>query len=311
MFTTLYQVAPNDTFTSIAQKFNVSVYELAKLNHIQGTVPLRPNTSQILIPLVGNGGQDVESYWANVSTLLGMDNQEIIQNAVSVEEQTKNSSRAYTPTNAVIPGVIRDNIPRASYKFSSVGEQTISLMKGSNNFRYPISSPRSPYKITGKIVENVNCWIQIGNNKLIMPCYPQPLTDSRAAQYNQDIILGRTQPLVNYRNNDARLMPFTFKLHREMTGNLGEIDNIVSTVLAGVYPVNSSGSPCQRTTVHVGNHIHISGVMTDAKAEYDYPIIDGKFNQIILSLTILEVTSSEANVPIYDNVRTRGSYYNL
>ena len=183
-------------------------------------------------------------------------------------------------------------------------------MKNSHNSTFGANGkvPKA-YTVTGNINPSVDCWIQVGGDAIIyMPCYPEPFGESITSNYTSENPLGRTEPMRVYTNSGPRSSTITWKLHREMYDNYSTVDKIINTLLVASYPKMQTASPAVRTTVHIGSTFQISGVVTTASADYDYPVIDNKFNQCTIKVTIEEVSKTDDLGPYYDRVKSRGSY---
>ena len=101
-----------------------------------------------------------------------------------------------------------------------------------------------------------------------MPCFPENITDGVTANYNDETPVGRSEPYLVYQSTGSRDIPFKFTMHREMTENEADIENIVKYIESAVYPNYSGGVAAVKTSVEIGNQIYISGVMTTQSTEW-------------------------------------------
>lgn len=147
------------------------------------------------------------------------------------------------------------------------------------------------------------CTVTIGNTTLEMPCYPEQVQDGTSANYSEETPLGRSEPFMVYTHTSKRSIPFTFVMHREMTGNEAEIERIVRYIESGVYPNYSGSVAAVKTTVKIGNQISITGVMTSEQTVWSGPIDkNGKYNQVTVNFTIDEVTDNpKSHSYVYTN----------
>lgn len=135
------------------------------------------------------------------------------------------------------------------------------------------------------------CIVIIDGVTLYMPCYPDSISDSTAVSYTSQNALGRSEPYQAYENSGPRSIPFTFRMHREMTGDISEIERIVRFIESAVYPNYDGTVSAVKTTVQIGNSIYISGIMTNQSTNWSGPIgPDNKYNVVDLSFTVTEVT---------------------
>ncbi len=158
----------------------------------------------------------------------------------------------------------------------------------------------NPNIIKGQVV------ITIDGISLYMPCYPEGVKDSTKISYSASNSLGRSEPYQAYENSGPRSIPFTFKMHREMIGNITEIEKIVRYIESAAYPKYGADVATIRTTVKVGNSIYISGIMVDQSTDWEGPIgEDDKYNVVTVSFTIIETTG---NPKTASDIRSMGGY---
>lgn len=154
------------------------------------------------------------------------------------------------------------------------------------------------------------CKVIIGSTVLNMPCYPDSVSDSTDVSYNTSSILGRSEPYSTYNNSGPRTISFTFNMHREMTGNEAEIEQIVRYIESAVYPNYNSNVAPIRVQVYIGKTIYISGIMTSETTDWSGPIDDtDKYNLVNVSFTIQETTGnpkSASYVQRYGGYRVGG-----
>ena len=131
---------------------------------------------------------------------------------------------------------------------------------------------------------------------LYMPCYPEEVSDTTTVNYTSQNVLGRSEPYQAYNNSGPRTITFSFKMHREMTGNVAEIENIVRYVESAVYPnynEDNSSVAAVNASVKIGNTIYIEGIMSNEVTNWSGPIgPDKKYNVVNISFTITEVTGN-------------------
>lgn len=140
------------------------------------------------------------------------------------------------------------------------------------------------------------CTVIVNGKTLYMPCYPDGVTDVTNVDYTSQNVLGRSEPFQAYNNSGPRSIQFSFRMHREMTGNISQIEEIVRCIESSVYPnynANSSSVAAVKTSVRIGNVIYISGIVTSQSTSWEGPIgPDHKYNMVTVSFTVTEVTGS-------------------
>ena len=108
--------------------------------------------------------------------------------------------------------------------------------------------------------------------------------------------MGRSEPFQVYHNSGPRSIDFSFRMHREMTNNIAEIEEIVRYIESAVYPnysASDNGVAAVKVSVRIGNVIYITGVMTSQSTTWDGPIgPDHKYNIVNVSFGITESTGN-------------------
>lgn len=140
--------------------------------------------------------------------------------------------------------------------------------------------------------ENGECYVEVswgsaseGTN---LPCYPQEVQSSIAANWGSSQVIGRTGELFSYTGASDVDCNFTMDLHREMCLTKGSpivgcaedirsVDEIVLLLKAACYP-KYAGNTLQppRVTFKFGDY-WITGRMSSASEVWKGPIIDKKY----------------------------------
>lgn len=150
------------------------------------------------------------------------------------------------------------------------------------------------------------CKVIIGTTTLWMPCWPESVSDSVSAKYEEGTVVGRSEPYIVFGGTGSRSIKFTFDMHREMTGNEEEIEQIVKYIESAVYPNYDSAVAATRVRVEIGSQICISGVMNDRDVNWHGPIDEnGKYKQVTVSFT---VTESTGNPKSSNDIRKIGGF---
>ena len=233
-------------------------------------------------------------------------------------EQGKNNLEDYTFADfrdVVISEKIEDAINNSALNFKKYVTRSDSDRHGNINKRVNFekfdfnSLSDSNLLDSSKFVRVGNesygkCKIWIGNTLLDMPCFPEQLRDGVTANYAEDSPLGRSEPYVVYTSTGARQIPFTFIMHREMTGNEVEIERIVKYIESAVYPnYNSSSVAATKVTVEIGNQLAITGVMKNQSTTWSGPIDENdKYKMVTVDFTIQEVTNTAMSASKIRNI---------
>ena len=146
---------------------------------------------------------------------------------------------------------------------------------------------------------------------IIIPEYPESITDNMGSSFNQTTALSRSAPVFTYANSGPRAVNFNLELHRDMVndlnitaGNTNLKSNVVSqtddyvdilikelqSIALPRYNVNNRAVIPPRVAVRFGNELFISGVVTSTiTCTYGKPILsNGKYAKVSIGFTVSE-----------------------
>ena len=152
---------------------------------------------------------------------------------------------------------------------------------------------------------------------IIIPEYPESITDNMGSSFNQTTALSRSAPVFAYANSGPRAVNFNLELHRDMVndlnitaGNTNLKSNVVSqtddyvdilikelqSIALPRYNVNNRAVIPPRVAVRFGNELFISGVVNSAiQCTYSKPILsNGKYAKVSISFTVYEYDPYDA-----------------
>ena len=152
---------------------------------------------------------------------------------------------------------------------------------------------------------------------IIIPEYPESITDNMGSSFNQTTALSRSAPVFTYANSGPRSVTFSLELHRDMVndlnitaGNTNLKSNVVSqtddyvdilikelqSIALPRYNVNNSAVVPPRVAVRFGNELFISGVVnTTVTCTYSKPILsNGKYARVSIHFTVSEYDPYDA-----------------
>ena len=152
---------------------------------------------------------------------------------------------------------------------------------------------------------------------IIIPEYPETITDNMTSTFNQTTALSRSAPVFTYANSGPRSVTFSLELHRDMVNDLNitagntnlksnvvsQTDDYVDTLIKELqsialprYNVNNSAVVPPRVAVRFGNELFISGVVnTTVQCTYSKPILsNGKYAKVSIGFTISEYDPYDA-----------------
>ena len=154
---------------------------------------------------------------------------------------------------------------------------------------------------------------------IIIPEYPESITDNMGSSFNQTTALSRSAPVFTYANSGPRSVTFSLELHRDMVndlnitaGNTNLKSNVVSqtddyvdilikelqSIALPRYNVNNRAVIPPRVAVRFGNELFISGVVTSTiTCTYGKPILsNGKYAKVSIGFTISEYDPYDATL---------------
>ena len=152
---------------------------------------------------------------------------------------------------------------------------------------------------------------------IIIPEYPESITDNMGSSFNQTTALSRSAPVFTYANSGPRAVNFNLELHRDMVndlnitaGNTNLKSNVVSqtddyvdilikelqSIALPRYNVNNRAVIPPRVAVRFGNELFISGVVNSAiQCTYSKPILsNGKYAKVTISFAVSEYDPYDA-----------------
>lgn len=155
----------------------------------------------------------------------------------------------------------------------------------------------------------------------IIPQFPESVSDSMSAKFNNTEILGRSAPIVTYSGSGPRQVSIALKLHRDMLADvnltnvtfLGEaidpeeaINILIRTMEAAVLPKYVDATKAINPpviSVRIGRDIYIKGVCSRVQHEWNGPIRDDRYLQCDISFDVQEYNAYDAKL-----AKTLGKY---
>ena len=154
---------------------------------------------------------------------------------------------------------------------------------------------------------------------IIIPEYPETITDNMTSTFNQTTALSRSAPVFTYANSGPRVVTINLELHRDMVNDLNitagntnlksnvvsQTDDYVDTLIKELqsialprYNVNNRAVIPPRVAVRFGNELFISGVVTSTiTCTYGKPILsNGKYAKVSIGFTISEYDPYDATL---------------
>lgn len=140
---------------------------------------------------------------------------------------------------------------------------------------------------------------------VVLPCYPESLSDNVSPQWNTQQILGRTASIAAYTGTGDLTYGFSFKLHREMCDENSEnsVEDVIRFLRKTVYPKYKQTGLLPPLTKFVFGQTAMSGYVTSFSATWEMPIINGLYQ--VCNITI--ALTSDPN-KVYDSTDLGSSY---
>lgn len=182
------------------------------------------------------------------------------------------------------------------------------------------------------MIENYLYMYHIGQNTdadsvgqfVILPTYPESITDTMEANFASSMPLSRSAPVYSYSSSGPRSMSIRLKFHREMmtqlnyrvsnlTVELGDdyVDTIIKQLQAIALPSYKAASKMvnpPQVALRFGNDIFIKGIVNGSvSVTYELPILsDNKYAQVTVEFTVIETDPYDA-----ETVASVGSFRGL
>lgn len=165
------------------------------------------------------------------------------------------------------------------------------------------------------------------NTVIVLPTYPETVTDSMGANFSTTTPLGRSAPIYSYASSGPRTVGFSLNLHRDMmnavnyqTSNanvaIGDdyVDTMINQLQAMAVPKYSATEKMVNPpiiAVRLGDDIFCKGVITGSvQCTYGLPIIEingkNKYAQCTVSFSVSEIEPYGA-----DEIIKSGSFRGL
>lgn len=150
------------------------------------------------------------------------------------------------------------------------------------------------------------------NEWLLLPEYPDQVTDSMTSNFSQTQALSRTAPVFTYSNSGPRRVQIQLNLHRDMMYNINYgvsnfrikitedyVDELIARIQAITLPkydANEKGVVPPMVALRLGREVFIKGVVVGGlSVVYQKPIMDDdKYSQVTLNFEIYEVDPYDA-----------------
>lgn len=159
---------------------------------------------------------------------------------------------------------------------------------------------------------------------VVLPTYPESITDTLEAQFASSTPLSRSAPIYSYSSSGPRSLTIRLKFHREMmtqinygvsnlSVELGDdyVDTIIKQLQAVALPSYKAASKMvnpPQVAVRFGNEIFIKGIVNGSvSVTYELPILsDNKYAQVTVEFTVTETDPYDA-----ETVAAMGSFRGL
>lgn len=151
------------------------------------------------------------------------------------------------------------------------------------------------------------------NSLMILPTYPDSITDTLSVSFNQSTPLGRSAPIYSYSSSGPRTLRVDFKLHRDLMKQVNYqnsrlgcpiddnlVDEFIKRVQAAALPEYAASAKMVNPpiiSVKFGSDIFCKGVVTGAvSVSYELPILEnGKYANVGVSFDMAEIQPYDAS----------------
>ncbi len=150
------------------------------------------------------------------------------------------------------------------------------------------------------------------NEWLLLPQYPDTITDSLQSSFQQTNALSRTAPVFTYNNSGPRKVQIQLNLHRDMLYNINVgvsnfrisitedyVDELIARLQAIALPrydVTNKGVVPPMVAVRLGKEIFIKGVVVGGiSVTYQKPILnDERYAMATINFEVYEIDPYDA-----------------
>lgn len=158
---------------------------------------------------------------------------------------------------------------------------------------------------------------------VILPSYPDSITDSLSANFNSENPMLRSAPIFSYSNSGPRSLEVSIQLQRDLMSqvNLGRsnlklelgddyVDTIIKQLQSIALPRYASTTKMVDPPIialRFGNEVFIKGVVTGGiGVNFKKPILKGdKYSDVTISFSVKEITPYDA-LSVQENGLMRG-----
>lgn len=161
------------------------------------------------------------------------------------------------------------------------------------------------------------------NEFILLPIYPESISDSSQANFQSSTPLGRSAPIYSFTSSGPRSFQVSLPLHRNLVDNINRnksnillnesedkdyIDHLISRLQSMAYPrYRTAGKMIDppMIAIRLGNEIFCKGVVTSGVTTvYKTPILNnGKYALVDIQFTVEEITPYSA-----EQIQDMGSY---
>lgn len=163
-----------------------------------------------------------------------------------------------------------------------------------------------------------------GGRFMVIPTYPDSVSDSMSSTFQQTNALGRSAPVFSYSNSGPRVVQIQLTLHRDMMDEvnynvsdipveIGDdyIDTLIKCLQATALPAYRASAKSiepPMVAIRLGNEIFIKGVVVgNVGVIYNKPILENdKYAIANISFSVYEVNPYDA-----ETVAKEGSFRGL
>lgn len=124
---------------------------------------------------------------------------------------------------------------------------------------------------------------------LLLPCYPESVSESQGATWSSNTPLGRSSPMSAYVGTNYRTLSLNFKLHREMCNDENYIDIVLVEMRRAVFPWYVSQGLIPPVATFQFGEFRCKGYVDNLTYNWQKPIVDGHYQVCDVSLSFIDV----------------------
>ena len=158
---------------------------------------------------------------------------------------------------------------------------------------------------------STECFMRVQHNDwnrdsiFSLPCYPETISESQGATWQQSAPLGRSSPISTYVGTGYRTFGLNFRLHREMcNGDEAYVDKLLVELRRTVFPYYIERGLMPPVTTFQFGQFRCKGYVENVSFSWIKPIIDGYYQCCDVGVNFVDVPDKVFSANTLNSVPT-------